>query len=89
MLSTVHIRLLGALGLSSQVEKHLEMGKKLLQEGKLSESLLHYDKAVGEDSLLQSKLDHPSLPLLCLPKHFSVCVHLLILPPPLLSLDAL
>lgn len=33
--------------MSSDVEKHLELGKKLLKEGKLSESLFHYSKAVG------------------------------------------
>lgn len=38
----------GAVGLSSEVQQHLELGRKLLQEGKLSESLLHYDQAVGE-----------------------------------------
>ena len=29
------------------VEKHLELGKKFLQEGQLSDALMHYSAAVG------------------------------------------
>ena len=37
------------LGDQSEVEKHLAEGKKLLQEGQLSDALHHYTAAVGEN----------------------------------------
>lgn len=36
------------IGDQNEVEKHLAEGKKLLQEGQLSEALYHYAAAVGE-----------------------------------------
>ena len=36
------------LGDQSEVEKHLAEGKRLLQEGQLSDALYHYAAAVGE-----------------------------------------
>ena len=35
----------------NEVEKHLAEGKRLLQEGQLSEALYHYAAAVGERML--------------------------------------
>ena len=32
---------------SNEVERHLEMGKKFLQEGNLADALQHYNMAVG------------------------------------------
>ena len=31
------------------IDKHLELGKKFLQEGQLSEALTHYTAACGKD----------------------------------------
>lgn len=31
-----------------EIDKHLQLGKKYLQEGQLSEALFHYSAAVGE-----------------------------------------
>ena len=36
------------VGDQSEVEKHLAEGKKLLQEGQLSDALYHYAAAVGK-----------------------------------------
>ena len=36
-------------GDSISVEKHLELGKKFLGEGQLSDALQHYSAACGED----------------------------------------
>ena len=36
------------MGDQREVEKHLEDGKRLLQEGQLSEAVYHYSAAVGE-----------------------------------------
>lgn len=36
------------LGDTVSVEKHLELGKKFLQEGQLSDALHHYSAACGE-----------------------------------------
>ena len=38
------------LGDQTSVEQHLELGKKYLQEGQLSDALHHYSAAIGEDS---------------------------------------
>lgn len=35
------------MGGQSEVEKHLSEGKRLLQEGQLSDALYHYAAAVG------------------------------------------
>jgi hypothetical protein len=35
------------MGGQSEVEKHLAEGKRLLQEGQLSDALYHYAAAVG------------------------------------------
>lgn len=36
------------MGRESEVEKHLAEGKRLLQEGQLSDALYHYAAAVGQ-----------------------------------------
>ena len=36
------------MGDPSEVDKHLAEGKRLLQEGQLSDALYHYAAAVGE-----------------------------------------
>ncbi len=38
----------GVLGDKADIDKHLQLGKKNLQEGQLSEALFHYSAAVGE-----------------------------------------
>lgn len=38
------------LGDKVDVENHLELGKKFLQDGELSEALMHYSAACGKGS---------------------------------------
>ena len=46
VIRTILIINLGAWS-SDEVERHLEMGKKFLQEGNLADALQHYNMAVG------------------------------------------
>lgn len=41
---------IGVLGGNSEVEQHLEMGRKFLQEGNLADALNHYNMAVSKFS---------------------------------------
>ena len=38
-----------ALSDKVDIDNHLELGKKFLQEGQLSEALMHYTAACGKD----------------------------------------
>ena len=48
LLFKCHCIALAVLGGNGEVENHLQLGKKYLQEGQLSEALYHYSAAVGE-----------------------------------------
>ena len=51
---------IAVLGDETSVDQHLELGKKFLQEGQLSDALYHYSAAIGMALSLSSNSDRSS-----------------------------